>query len=70
MPIETVNISFKSTQNEQQYCTKITSTEVRRKSYREFKFDLKIGFREEGLIYIIPPFKGPILLGISEVKKP
>ena len=29
MPIETFNLSFESTQNKQQYDTKITSTEVR-----------------------------------------
>ena len=29
MPIETFNISFESTQNKQQYGSKITGTEVR-----------------------------------------
>ena len=32
VPIETFSISFESTQNKQQYGTKITSTEVRKKA--------------------------------------
>ena len=36
MPIETLNISFESTQNTQ-YGTKITCTEAREKSYGDFK---------------------------------
>ena len=34
VPIETFNISFESTQNKQQYDTKITYTEVRVKKLR------------------------------------
>ena len=33
VPVETFNIPFESTQNKQQYGTKITSTEVRGESY-------------------------------------
>ena len=35
MPIETFNISFKNTQNKQQYGTKITCTEGREKKVME-----------------------------------
>ena len=43
MPIETFNISFESTQNKQQYGTKITCTEVRGKVMTSRNLILKIG---------------------------
>ena len=38
------DISFESTQNKQQYGTKIICTEVREKSYGDYKFDFKRAF--------------------------
>ena len=54
--IEIFNISFKSTQNKQQYGTKITCTEIKdKKNYGELKFDLKMRVWGKPDLYSTPP---------------
>ena len=59
MPIGTLNISFESTLNKQQYITKITGREVRHKKLSELNFFCFFCncFFWGGTCLLVPPFK-------------
>ena len=61
VPIETFNITFDSTQNKQQYGTKITYIDVGGggRDYGEMKFDKIIVFFLKGRGLRVPPFNQP-----------